>query len=632
MICGYLPFEDANTSNLYKKILNGDFHIPKFVSAEARDLLKCILNTDPQKRFTIQDIRNHPWYNIIKSEKEPEGIVIGMNPVPVDNNIVHKLEKFNFSLSYAKKCIEANKHNHVTTSYYLLLQEHLRNGGRSNADLSSPSFVSTAISQTQNEEGSSASHSKRRVSIPNSPHDFEATSAALNQKLTQPGSPSAEAEIVMPVGKQTANLNMNINNLNLNNLDTSLTKELDRTILSAVNSAKNKTQPAVQGLLARKEKSDNSNNSVRKERLDTSASHREKPSAKKTFSQTPKNEKFDSSLIHARHTSNPDTYDPQFARENHNPAEKPRKESDVGVHCTTEYTPRQASAFDKFMHNMNKKPVITQSERYHTEGYNNVITEAEVIYESLNSSRRQSPDKVTTSSSAKNSENVIKNTKSPSPKPKAIQNISANHGVAGAKSIYSTYKGINQKTVPGKSPRKVHEKSLNASLERSLKDNNYVGSSIQKKTFASPRAVTSQDKTNIYNTLSNRKSKVSASLALTAGALKEKTNNSNVVERLSSHTTGMKIHKGPFHLNSVTSKNPKYLINELAKVLESHKIYCRNMTKYSLRCEKDTNKFEIEINSLHNHDSVYILKFNKLSGDIAKSNEICSQIYRALDM
>jgi len=56
------------------------------------------------------------------------------------------------------------------------------------------------------------------------------------------------------------------------------------------------------------------------------------------------------------------------------------------------------------------------------------------------------------------------------------------------------------------------------------------------------------------------------------------------------------------------------------------------MTKYSLRCEKDTNKFEIEINSLHNHDSVYIIKFSKLSGDIAKSNEICSQLYRALDM
>ena len=83
MLCGYLPFEDANTSNLYKKILNGDFHIPKFVSAEARDLLKNILNTDPQKRYNIQDIRNHPWYSQSKLEREPEGIIIGVNPVPV---------------------------------------------------------------------------------------------------------------------------------------------------------------------------------------------------------------------------------------------------------------------------------------------------------------------------------------------------------------------------------------------------------------------------------------------------------------------------------------------------------------------------------------------------------------------
>lgn len=84
MLCGYLPFEDANTSNLYKKILNGDFQIPKFVSNEARDILKGILNTDPQKRFTIEDIRNHPWYNIYpNNERQGEGIIIGVNSVPV---------------------------------------------------------------------------------------------------------------------------------------------------------------------------------------------------------------------------------------------------------------------------------------------------------------------------------------------------------------------------------------------------------------------------------------------------------------------------------------------------------------------------------------------------------------------
>jgi 5'-AMP-activated protein kinase catalytic alpha subunit len=32
MVCGFLPFEDPKTSNLYKKILAGDYKIPKFLS------------------------------------------------------------------------------------------------------------------------------------------------------------------------------------------------------------------------------------------------------------------------------------------------------------------------------------------------------------------------------------------------------------------------------------------------------------------------------------------------------------------------------------------------------------------------------------------------------------------------
>lgn len=36
MICGYLPFEDPVTSNLYKKIIQGDYQIPKFVAPLAK--------------------------------------------------------------------------------------------------------------------------------------------------------------------------------------------------------------------------------------------------------------------------------------------------------------------------------------------------------------------------------------------------------------------------------------------------------------------------------------------------------------------------------------------------------------------------------------------------------------------
>jgi len=79
LICGYLPFEDPNTANLYKKILNGDYQIPKFVSGEARELIQSILNTDPEKRFKVADIKRHTWFNQVSQRKITGGIFIGLS-------------------------------------------------------------------------------------------------------------------------------------------------------------------------------------------------------------------------------------------------------------------------------------------------------------------------------------------------------------------------------------------------------------------------------------------------------------------------------------------------------------------------------------------------------------------------
>jgi 5'-AMP-activated protein kinase catalytic alpha subunit len=57
MLCGYLPFEDPNTNKLYKKIMAGDFEMPKLLSSDARDILRGILNVNPETRFKISQIR-----------------------------------------------------------------------------------------------------------------------------------------------------------------------------------------------------------------------------------------------------------------------------------------------------------------------------------------------------------------------------------------------------------------------------------------------------------------------------------------------------------------------------------------------------------------------------------------------
>lgn len=65
MICGTLPFEDPNTSCLYKKILTLNYKIPSSLSPMAKDLIKGILINN-SKRLSLNEIRSHTFYQINK--------------------------------------------------------------------------------------------------------------------------------------------------------------------------------------------------------------------------------------------------------------------------------------------------------------------------------------------------------------------------------------------------------------------------------------------------------------------------------------------------------------------------------------------------------------------------------------
>lgn len=62
MLCGYLPFDHKDNDILFKKILDCKIKYPNILSNEAKDLIKKILVPDPEKRITIPEIKNHPFY------------------------------------------------------------------------------------------------------------------------------------------------------------------------------------------------------------------------------------------------------------------------------------------------------------------------------------------------------------------------------------------------------------------------------------------------------------------------------------------------------------------------------------------------------------------------------------------
>lgn len=98
------------------------------MSEEAKDLINLILNPDPTQRFTIKDIRNHPWYNQV-SPDEKKGIIVGRDQIPINTKIMELLNRdYGIDIEKCETDVKRNRFNDLTTSYYLISKRKERAG------------------------------------------------------------------------------------------------------------------------------------------------------------------------------------------------------------------------------------------------------------------------------------------------------------------------------------------------------------------------------------------------------------------------------------------------------------------------------------------------------------------------
>ncbi|MQM11567.1 hypothetical protein Taro_044474 [Colocasia esculenta] len=69
LLAGYLPFDDSNLMNLYKKISAAEFTRPSWLSFGGRSLITKILDPNPMTRITIPEILEDEWFK--KDYKPP---------------------------------------------------------------------------------------------------------------------------------------------------------------------------------------------------------------------------------------------------------------------------------------------------------------------------------------------------------------------------------------------------------------------------------------------------------------------------------------------------------------------------------------------------------------------------------
>jgi len=122
MVCGFLPFEDANTAILYKKILSGEFEIPDHLSPEIVNLLKNVLQVDTKKRFRIQDIKQDKWFNKYLDDSSK----ISFEEINIQT--LQEVEKMGISKAEVIKSIDAYSHNNYSTTYYLTYKKLEKQG------------------------------------------------------------------------------------------------------------------------------------------------------------------------------------------------------------------------------------------------------------------------------------------------------------------------------------------------------------------------------------------------------------------------------------------------------------------------------------------------------------------------
>ena len=130
MVCGYLPYEEETNEKLCKKIFSTKLEIPERITPQCKDLLMKLLEINPKKRPSLEEIKNHKflnygviWYkeHFCKIMKKYELKKENINLDILDNMNKYGIEDSNENII---NDILNDKHNKNTMIYYLLLDKY----------------------------------------------------------------------------------------------------------------------------------------------------------------------------------------------------------------------------------------------------------------------------------------------------------------------------------------------------------------------------------------------------------------------------------------------------------------------------------------------------------------------------
>ena len=125
LVCGYLPFCEEEDSKNKILISEGKVEFPKEISNKLKDLLRHMLEKNPEKRYNFQKIVKHPWIKPYSESFFSQGINIYKTIYPVDEKILNIIKEYNFDKEKIKNDLINNKYNTGTGLYKQIVRKLL---------------------------------------------------------------------------------------------------------------------------------------------------------------------------------------------------------------------------------------------------------------------------------------------------------------------------------------------------------------------------------------------------------------------------------------------------------------------------------------------------------------------------
>ncbi|GAW82544.1 serine/threonine protein kinase [Plasmodium gonderi] len=145
-----LPFNHSKLNILFQKIIKGLLHFEPYISESAKNLIRNMLNVNYQKRYSLRDIKRHPWFftcnmkkgNLTNLYHDSCNLIccnLCLHKISIQNNphlmrlILNKICKiYTIDVKKVFSDIRKKEKNFVQTAFYLLLNKTIRMLSRHN--------------------------------------------------------------------------------------------------------------------------------------------------------------------------------------------------------------------------------------------------------------------------------------------------------------------------------------------------------------------------------------------------------------------------------------------------------------------------------------------------------------------